>query len=144
MQYALSVLISIKSLSATLITVPELSWFNLLKCLFVFFYTVAGITGHNWRGRLFRPPLSFPGQQNGWPKVLSTGWSPCPFLSLLHPTCSWKAMWVCPFVFYSVFTPYSRNSTIFWLAYQSEIEVETSKEINLFPFSYCTCCSSFY
>lgn len=71
-------------------------------CFFLFI-VIARITGHYWRGRLFWPPLSFPRQQNGRPKVLSIGWpepSPCPFISLLHPTCSWKEMWVGPLCFH--------------------------------------------
>lgn len=68
-----------------------------------FFYTVAGIAGHYWRGWLFRSPVSLPGQQNGRPKVLATRWperSPCSSLSLLHPTCSWEEMWVSPLCVY--------------------------------------------
>ena len=107
MQGALAVLSCIMLFSlkdCQLSRLPQLSEAPFLRLLtFLFFYTVAGIEGHYWRGWLFRSPVSFPGQQNGRPKVLATRWperSPCSSLSLLHPTCSWEEMWVSPLCVY--------------------------------------------
>lgn len=76
---------------------------------------VARNTGHYRRGQLFRRPFSFPGQQNGRAKVY-TGWqqpSPCPSLSLLRPTCSWKEMWV-SLVSLLMFTPYLERCQVIY------------------------------